>query len=589
MKSVLWAPYAVLVRLMRRFRRMRIRMRARAPRLSFNPQTFVSHPEPQSIGSFARGRQMVAGNFQIAGQVIEAPGRSIWEISDNPAVMDVLHTCSWIDDMAATDSDGRRLLQGWVTDWIRRYGRGSGPGWRPELTGQRLIRWISHALVILQAQDKSAATAFLRSVARQAQFLSKTWHMAEPGLPRIQALTGMIYAGLALEGMENTLRPAIARLGKECKRRIKADGSIDSRNPEELLEIFILLIWARKVLEGTDHKPDKRHLAAIERIAPTLRALRLGDGALVRFHSGGRGPEGLLDMALAESGVRANAGEEPRMGYMRMVAGRTNLVMDVASPPRGSASGNAHAGTLAIEMSSGRLPIICTCGPGKHFGALWTRASRATACHSTVTVEDTSSSLIWDSGFVGDTFGERLQNVPNIIKLDRAFARNGAWVLASHGGYAENFGVIHDRRLFLSPNGRELRGEDRVFAPQKSKLPARHKRVLTKLGKPGVEFMCRFHIHPDVEISLDLGGSAVSLKLKSEEIWVFRQNGGQISVEESVFLDQQRLKPRPSKQIVVRGVTKTGAGQITWALTRAQEGKRYTMDHGFDEELAPLV
>ena len=34
---------------------------------------FVSQPEPRSIGLYARGKQLVAGNFQFAGEVVEAP------------------------------------------------------------------------------------------------------------------------------------------------------------------------------------------------------------------------------------------------------------------------------------------------------------------------------------------------------------------------------------------------------------------------------------------------------------------------------------------------------------------------------------
>jgi uncharacterized heparinase superfamily protein len=588
MNTLFRAIYAAFVRLLRRFQASRMRMLAHAPIIGRRPNAFVSHPEPQAIGSFAKGQQMIAGNFQFGGQVIEAPKTSIWEISDDPLVLDALHGCAWIDDMVSTGAAGKRELQGWIFDWIRRYGKGSGPGWRPDLTGQRLIHWISHAIPIMQGQDKTANNAFLRSVARQSLFLSKTWDAAPPGLPRIRALTGMIYAGLVLEGMDRDLRPAVHRLGRECHRRISADGAIASRNPEELLEIFILLNWAARVLKGTGLKPDRRHLNAIDRIAPTLRNARLGDGALCRFHSGGRGSEGRLDQALAESGVRVSETNDTRMGYARMVAGRTTLVMDAAPPAKARASKTAHASTLGFELSSGRLPIICNCGPGKHFGPQWRRASRATACHSTVVLEDTSSSTIWPPGYIGNTFGERLQDIPQNVTSDRAAARNGNWLLASHDGYLKNFGIVHERRIFISPNGRELRGEDTMKCPNKP-ADRLYKNALRRRGKDALEFSCRFHIHPNIAISLDLGGTAVSLKLKSEEIWVFRQTGGEISVEESVYLDQQRLKPRPCQQIVVRGLTEDGRGHITWALTRAQEGNRYTLAREAEDELAPLV
>ena len=38
---------------------------------------FVSQPEPKTIGSHARGRQLLAGNFLFAGRLVEAPGQLI--------------------------------------------------------------------------------------------------------------------------------------------------------------------------------------------------------------------------------------------------------------------------------------------------------------------------------------------------------------------------------------------------------------------------------------------------------------------------------------------------------------------------------
>ena len=77
--------------------------------------------------------------------------------------------------------------------------------------------------------------------------------------------------------------------------------------------------------------PDA-HLDAIERIAPTLRTLRHADGALARFHGGGRGQEGWLDHALAASGIKTRQPDGLSMGYARLSAGRTSVIVD-ASPP----------------------------------------------------------------------------------------------------------------------------------------------------------------------------------------------------------------------------------------------------------------
>ena len=42
---------------------------------------FLSSPEPRTIGSFAKGRQLMAGNYLFAGALIEAKGTPIWDVA----------------------------------------------------------------------------------------------------------------------------------------------------------------------------------------------------------------------------------------------------------------------------------------------------------------------------------------------------------------------------------------------------------------------------------------------------------------------------------------------------------------------------
>ena len=196
----------------------------------------------------------------------------------------------WLDDLAAVgDGPARKRAQDWVWDWIARYGAGRGPGWSPDLTGRRLIRWINHALFVLSGRDRAQSDAYYAQVTAQTVFLSWRWQQAAPGLPRFEALVGLVSASLALVGMEKLVAPAVTALSAECAREVDAQGGIPTRNPEELLEVFTLLTWAAQALSEAGQMPPEPLMAAIERIAPTLRALRHADGGLARFHGGGRG------------------------------------------------------------------------------------------------------------------------------------------------------------------------------------------------------------------------------------------------------------------------------------------------------------
>ncbi|MHC0052335.1 heparinase II/III family protein [Actibacterium sp. D379-3] len=549
------------------------RLHARLSTMAKPATGFTSQPEPRTIGSFARGRQLIGGNFLFAGYLVEAPETAIWDLPMPSSVFEEeLHGFTWLDDLAAVgDAAARTRAQGWTAEWIARHGRGRGPGWSPDLTGRRLIRWINHAIFLLGGQESNGSEAYFRSLGQQTIFLSRRWKSAAPGLPRFEALTGLIYAGLALSGMDRHVAPAARALARECREQIDAEGGIPTRNPEELLEVFTLLTWAAAALSGAGQVTPRDHVQAIERIAPTLRALRHADGGLARFHGGGRGVEGRLDHALAASGVRATANTGLAMGYARLSEGRTSVITDASAPPAPAVSYNAHASTLAFELTSGRRPVVVNCGSGASFGEEWRRAGRATQSHSTLAIAGYSSARLGAARLIGGRRRELLADAPKDVGAQQSAGPEGQSLTAWHDGYATTHGLIHARRLDLSYNGRALSGEDTLgaFSDRQRKV---FDQAMDRARLQGIAYALRFHLHPDVDAALDMGGTAISLALKSGEIWVFRHDGhAELRLEPSVYLETGRLKPRATQQIVLASRVLNYAGQINWTLAKAQD------------------
>ena len=561
------------------------RVHARLSTLARPATGFTSMPEPRTIGTFARGRQLMAGNFLFAGHLVSSVDTSIWDLDCPDAVFEQdLHGFSLLDDLASVgDTDTRRRAQDWLWAWIGHFGRGTGPGWTPGLTGRRLIRWINHATFLLRAQDKRQSEAYYRSLAQQTIFLSRRWHKAAPGLPRFEALTGLVYAGLALQGMEGHVQPAVAALAKECQALVDDQGGIPTRNPEELLEVFTLLTWAAAALSDADKAALPAHLDAIERIAPTLRTLRHSDGGLARFHGGGRGQEGRLDHALAASNVKTRQADGLSMGYARLSAGRTSVIVDAAVPPKGDSSINAHASTLAFELTSGRRPVIVNCGSGASFGEEWRRAGRATPSHSTVSLDGYSSARLGETGRGTGWRDQQLVDAPKDVPIQMSQAPDGIRFQGGHDGFSRTHGLTHARTLELTFDGRGMAGEDLLVALEDADKQRFDKALEHQAGK-GVPYQARFHLHPETDAVHDMGGAAISVALKSGEIWVFRHDGSaDLTLEPSVYLEKGRLKPRATKQIVLSGVAMEYATRIRWSLAKASESNVAIRDLNRDE------
>ncbi|MCF6444846.1 heparinase II/III family protein [Nereida sp. MMG025] len=549
-------------------RRVRWANRYHAWRVAKTPAAtgFVSTPEPRTIGTVARGRQILAGNLLFAGELVEAPNTALWDVAMPTATFEAeAHGFTWLDDLAAVgEAKAGDIAAQWVHAWIARFPPAAQPAWSPNLTGRRLIRWINNAIFVLRGQDKALSDEFYKSLSVQTEYLARRWNILAPGLPRFEALVGMIYAGLALEGMRHHVAPAMAALAADCEHLIDAGGAIETRNPEELLDILTLLTWVTQSAEDAGQDPVPQVRAAVQRIGPTLRALRHADGGLARFHGGGRGPDGKLDTALAATGHKEMSEGPTAMGFARLSAGRTSVIIDAAPPPSGVAAKRAHASTLAFELTSGRRPLIVNCGAGASFGDRWARAGRATPSHSVLCLEGLSSAQL-------PTTGDVLVGGPRDVQMERRRTDKAHVLEAAHDGWTRINGLTHIRALELSTDGRSLSGSD-TLTTLSNEEKQRFDKALDATALQGIAYTIRFHLHPDVEASLDMAGAAVSMVLRSGEIWVFRHDGtAQLSLEPSVYLERGRVSPRATMQIVLSAKAMAYASRIRWSLAKAQE------------------
>lgn len=524
-------------------------------------------PEPQGIGHFARGRQIVAGRIRLGGTALDLDGRSLWTVAASPAAAAEAQTFRWLDDLAAVgDSAARTLAQTWTGEWITRFG--AGQGWTAGQIAPRLLRMIDHAALLTRGTDPAPLAL---SLARQAHFLADRADGAPDAPARLLAQAALVRAALFLPGLALPL--PLAALAADCDATVGPDGEIASRNAEELLDHFTLLIATARALGEADRTPPAPLLSAIARIAPTLRAMRHADGGLPRLHGGDRGLDGRLDTALAASGQRARAEAPLHMGFARLSAGRTTLLIDAAPPPPGPF---AQASTLAFELTSGRRPLVSAPGPGHVFGPDWHRASRATPSHSTLCLDGHASSRLAPGATL-------LTDTPTRVIFEQTPLSDGLRVETAHDGWLRSHGLTHARTLDLSPDGRSLAGEDLLTT-----LSDNDRATFDRATRgAGAGFTIRFHLHPDVTVIPE--GRTIALALRSGEVWLFRHDDAtRLTLEPSVHFDSTRLRPRPAQQVVLSARAMSYATRVRWTLAKAEDtpqGLRDLMpDDGNDED-----
>ncbi len=527
-------------------------------------------PQDLRTADPTRASEIYSGRFAFAGKIVICDGRSPFEIEPpSEEWSEQLLGFGWLRHLRAADSAITRAnARALVDEWIALQGAfDTTDAWRPDLVARRVISWLSQAPLVLHEADMRFYRRFLRNLTRQVRYLRRAVSATRDGVPRIQSIIALTYASLCMQAQARSLKSVTRMLTDELARQALPDGGHASRNPGALVELLLDLLPLRQAFAARNVPPPAALNNAIDRMMPMLRFFRHGDGNFALFNGMGPTRTELVSTVLAYDDARgmpvANA---PHSGYQRVQVGETLLLVEAGTPPPLSMSYEAHAGCLSFELSSKLQRIVVNCGLPGTSRETWRHVARASAAHSTVVFNDTSSCRFLTSESLKPLLGVPILSGPSDVQVAREEREDGTTLNLSHDGYAARFGVIHHRTLRLTANGRRLEGED-IFTPSHGdQLPARR----------GDVFAVRFHLHPMIKVSRRSDGHGAMLVLPNREVWTFDAFHERVELEESVFLAGPD-GPRRAIQIVIYGHARD-VPRVDWAFAHqdAQEPVRRT-------------
>jgi uncharacterized heparinase superfamily protein len=525
-------------------------------------ERLVIAPQELRTTDPTRAAEIYRGRFSFGGKIVVCDGRSPFEVAPpTKEWAEVLLGFAWLRHLrAANSAKARANARALVDEWISIQGSWHRAAWQPEIVSRRLMSWLSQATLILDDADLRFYRRLLRSLTRQIRFLRVTVNDTRDGVPRLQARIALTYATLCMAKQVRHLRLTTRRLVSELERQILPDGGHISRNPGVIVEILLDLLPLSQAFAARNVPPPPALINAVDRMMPMLRFFRHVDGTFMLFNGMGPTPPGLLATVLAYDDARGTpVANAPYSGYQRLQAGHSTFLMDTGTPPPLEISADGHAGCLAFEFSSRLQRIIVNCGMPATGRESWRQVARATAAHSTVTFNDSSSCRFLDSGTIRPMFGVPIVDGPRHVSVSRDSEGRGMVLRASHDGYVELFGIIHERFVSLSPDGERLDGED-VF------LPA-HGDALPLDAED--QFAVRFHLHPGTRANLFPNGRGATLLLPNRDVWNLDAYEDLVTVEESVYLAGQD-GPRRTTQVVIYGQART-TPRVHWTLTHIRQ------------------
>ncbi|MDX7951054.1 heparinase II/III family protein [Lichenihabitans sp. Uapishka_5] len=527
---------------------------------SRTPERLVIAPQDIRTADPTVASDIYAGHLAFAGRLVDAHGRSPFDIEPpTEAWAAALHGFGWLRHLRAADTAlARANARVLVDDWINHCTPGRVPiAWHPEVTARRLLSWLAQSPLVLDPPDAGFYRRYMKSIGRQVGVLARALSNGLDGAPRLFAAIALAEAGVCADGLGGARKAGTRILTEELRRQFLPDGGHVSRDPGILVACLLDLLPLRQAFAARGLPLPTPLMAVIDRAVPVLRMFRHGDGSLALFNGMGVTEAHLLATVLSHDDTQARPlGHAPHSGYRRLEAGPALVICDTGAPPAPPFSERAHAGTLAFEFSHATQRLIVNCGRPAPAATAMQEVARATAAHSTLVLDDASSSRFAD-GTLRRWFGRQITSGPRQVTAQPNPASESLGFEVRHDGYAERFGLIHRRKLTLAADGSGLFGEDGL------EPAAGAKRASTDMPRP---FMLRFHLHPGTRAEEQAHGKAVMLVLPDGTQWMFEAGGQDTRVEESIFFATSE-GPRRTTQIVVPGLV-PARSTVDWSLLR---------------------
>jgi uncharacterized heparinase superfamily protein len=514
----------------------------------------VAPRDPRPVDR-AAGQALAGGAWTLGEETLPLPkGGDPWnQPSPSRAFAVRLHRFDWLRDVMAAGETGAAEALRLTLEWRRVFGRWNTFAWSGDVIERRVQNLACAGRTLAAAASDAESAALAGLLARQARHLLALSSEPERKAERLAAVA-LAGAVLSEPAGERLMRAALGRLAPVLEVAVLPDGAHASRCPQAGLELLFDLLSLDEALVQRGRPPPEALSRAIDRLTAGLRFFTLADGRLACFQGGEACAAARVAAARAHDEAPANAGVEapraaPHAGYQRLDGPMIQVIADAGAPAMGALSLGACGQPLAIEILCGRDRLITNCGWSPD--AAGPQALRLAGGGSTAALGQGEAGAPL-SGFLGRALGPRLAGGSAKVVVHRREADIGIWVDMEHDGWLRQYGLTHERRLFLDRNANELRGEDR-FVPG----PGASDR-LTPVD-------LHFHLHPDAKASLARDQRSVLLRGASNAGWWLRNDAAEVSIEPSVhFVDG---RPRRSSQVVLRGRLRADrGGRVRWKL-----------------------
>ncbi len=501
--------------------------------------SFEYKPSPHLLSSIIKFQNK---KYKIEDFAIE----SIWQNNLNSKDYEKLNNFFWFFSLDLKSS--KETTQTVIKNWISNNPKYQKKSWEFDLTAKRIISWLSNHQLTYEDSDQEYRTTFDHMIQKQTNHLLNEIKNSKEFENKMIGCAAIILTGLAYKNEKQYLENGLNLLKNIIKSSIDNQGFPRSRNIRQLtfyLKYFIIIReWFKESQSLIPEYIDE----TIYYLGSSYAFIWQDIKQDILFNGNYSSKNKEFDQYLKRFGYNFKNQINELGGYAILKNKKIILAVDIGSSPSKTFSNDYQAGALSFEIFSNDKKLISNAGYYSNKKNKFNKLSRSTALHSTLTIEDYSS-----SSFAKDQNHFFIDKGLKVTKKKVVFENNYWKISGAHDGYSIKFGTSYEREIEFYPEQMKFIGYDKLFR---------------KVSNKEIKFDIRFHLDPSSKVMKTQDNKSILVQI-DEEGWKFSCDNFDINIDNGLYFGNKNSL-KENQNILISGMNKEKEQIIKWEISKIQ-------------------
>ena len=471
--------------------------------------------------------------------------KDIWKNDNlNSKDFNKLQNFYWLFSLNLKSS--KKEVQDIVELWIDLNSNYNHKIWENDILSRRVISWIANSALTYEGSSQNYKNKFDYIIKKQINHLINEIKGTNNIENKTLSCCAIILTGLSFKD-EKYLKFGLDLLKKIINSSLGTSNFPKSRNFRQLIFYLKHFILIREFLKESQRDIPEILDEAIFHLGQSYNIIWQSKKINFLFNGNNNSDTSEFDQYLKSHDYNFKNQNIETGGYSFFKNKKICLTIDTGSAPETKSSDNYQAGPLSFEITYEKDKIITNSGYFQNYKHQLHKISRSTANHSTLNINNTSSSRFTKKKY-GKYYVEK-----NFKILSKNISSDGNFwkITASHDAYLKEFGIIHEREIEYLIDKEIFNGKDQI--------------IVKKSLKP-LTYELRFHLMPYSKVTKTLDGKNILIETENSG-WKFSCKNHLIDIETGLYFGDKNSYSE-NKNILLFGKIENSSKNLEWALEK---------------------